>query len=186
MALTNDLQVLLVSCLDLTPRPNLLFSSSFSSRGAHQKFSANRRKAAESILANSVESHLIPEDTLSRPEARVLASWLHLSTIPFDVSAILSTDLFPPIDRSFLFEKRPHFPSLFHSSPYFSLSRVRRNFVTEIKIAITRGTRGSKFREVFRSRSAWSPMRSRYASYATSCATPDKPNTAYYRYDRLN
>lgn len=156
MALTNDLQVLLVSCLDLTPRPNLLFSSSFSSRGAHQKFSANRSagKAAESILANSVESHLIPEDTLSRPEPRVLASWLHLSTIPFDVSAILSTDLFPPIDRSFLFEKRAHFPSLFHSSPYFSLSRVRRNFVTEIKIAITRGTRGSKFREVFRSRSA--------------------------------
>lgn len=154
MALTNDLQVLLVSCLDLTPRPNLLFSSSFSSRGAHQKFSANRRKAAESILANSVKSHLIPEDTLSRPEPCVLASWLHLSTIPFDVSAILSTDLFPPIDRSFLFEKRPHFPSLFHSSPYFSLSRVRRNFVTEIKIAITRGTRGSKFREVFRSRSA--------------------------------
>lgn len=86
--------------------------------------------------------------------ARKRASWLHLSTIPFDVSAILSTDLFPPIDRSFLFEKRPHFPSLCHSSPYFSLSRVRRNFVTEIKIPITRGTRGSKFREVFRSRSA--------------------------------
>lgn len=98
-ALTNDLEVLLVSWLDLTPRPNLsllLFSSSFqaySRRGAHQKF--NRRNRSSPTPWN-----LIPEDALSRLEARVASVSLGSS---FDDSLRRignPLDLFPPIDHS--------------------------------------------------------------------------------------
>lgn len=110
--------------------------------GVFQTRRASKVQQEESILANSVKSHPWRRFVTAGSVCRERFSGFVLRRFPSTYrqsSRPISTD------RSF--EKRPPDSSIRRDS----LSpRVRRNFIMEIKIAITRGTRGSKFRKVFR------------------------------------